>query len=128
MRAYLGFRPKISQGTPVKAASVRLNRRRTSVRNNFFISYDLMRPDQNYGAVQEAIKSLGHWYKFQYSLFYVNTTYTAEDCDVIIGRAMDANDRLLIADSRFAVVRGISEADIEAINRVWLATPATYAA
>jgi len=98
------------------------------VRNNFFISYDLVFPGQHYPAVQEAIKSLGCWYKFQYSLFYINTAYTAEECDAIIGRALDANDRLLIADSRYAVVRGVSQADIDAINRVWLAEPVAYAA
>ena len=95
---------------------------------NLFISYDLMNPGQNYEAVQEAIKSLGRWYKFQYSLYYINTSHTAQECDVIIGRALDANDRLLIADSRYAVVRGISQAAIDAINAVWLATPFTYAA
>jgi hypothetical protein len=98
------------------------------VRNNFFVSYDLMRPGQDYNAVHDAIKSLGRWYHLQESVFYVNTSYTARECDVIVGRALDANDRLLIADSRYAVVRGVSQADLDAINAVWLASPATYAA
>ena len=98
------------------------------MRYNYFASYDLMYPGQDYTAVHEAIKSLGRWYHLQESVFYVNTPYTARECDEIVSRALDPNDKLLIADSRYAVIRGISQSDIDAIDAVWLATPPTYAA
>ncbi len=41
--------------------------------SNLFIAYDLMKPGQNYDAVRDAIRNLGPWYQFQYSLFYVHT-------------------------------------------------------
>lgn len=96
--------------------------------NNFIIGYDLMFPGQHYVRVQDAIKSLGSWYHLQYSTFYVNTAYTAQQCAEIVSRALDANDRLFVSDSRHIVIRGISQSDLDAINRVWFANTATQAA
>jgi hypothetical protein len=98
------------------------------MRNNYFVSYDLMRPGQDYSRLHAEIKSLGLWYHLQESVFYINTSYTARECDEILARVLDANDRLMIADARYAIVRGVSQADIDAINRVWFADAATQAA
>lgn len=98
------------------------------MQNNYIIMYDLMFPGQHYQRVQEAIKSLGRWYQLQYSAFYVNTALTPQQCDAIVGAALDANDRLVISDTRYFLTRGISQSDIDAINRVWFAEDATRAA
>ena len=96
--------------------------------SNFIIGYDLMFPGQHYARVQDSIKSLGKWYQLQYSAFYVNTAYTAQQCDGIVSATLDTNDRLFVSDSRHIVIRGISQADLDAINRVWFAERAAYAA
>lgn len=98
------------------------------MRNNFLISYDLIGLARDYKPVHDAIKSLGNWYQLQYSAFYVNTAYTAEQCDSIVSAVLLRNDRLLIGDPRFVLIRGISQSDIDAINRVWFADAAAYAA
>lgn len=67
--------------------------------NNLFISYDLMNPGQKYDAVQAAIKQLGSWAKIHYSLFYVNSTFTAENAAKHVRAAMDANDKLIVMDT-----------------------------
>jgi hypothetical protein len=98
------------------------------MRNNFIITYDLNRPGQDYSRIHDAIKSLGQWYHLQYSTFYVSTAYSLAQCDAIIGAVLDPNDRLLIGDPRTLYLRGISQADIDAINRVWFADWAAQAA
>lgn len=98
------------------------------MRRNYIISYDLIRPGQDYTRVHNAIKSLGKWYQLQYSAFYVNTAYTPEQCDMIVSAVMDANDRLFVSGSRFILIRGITQADIDAINRAWFAEATSYAA
>jgi hypothetical protein len=37
--------------------------------NNLFIAYDPMDFGKNYDGGRDAIKSLGRWYQFQFSLF-----------------------------------------------------------
>ena len=93
------------------------------MRRNFFISYDLMYPGQHYDKVREAIRSLGLWHQFQYSLFYVNTSYTAQQAFAIVRDAMDRNDRLLVVDAFGAVVDGLSQSEIDTINTVWFGLP-----
>jgi hypothetical protein len=67
--------------------------------NNLFISYDLMSPGQKYDAVQNAIKQLGSWAKIHFSLFYVNSSYTAEQAAKHVKAAMDTNDKLIVIDT-----------------------------
>ena len=51
---------------------------------NLFIAYDLNSPGQNYDGVYEAIKSLGRYFRFQESLWYVNTDYSPEQAYTIV--------------------------------------------
>jgi hypothetical protein len=89
---------------------------------NLFISYDLIDPGQNYDAVQRAIKRLGRWYKVQYSVFYVNTSLSAQQAYNFVTLAMDANDHLLVIEARGAVVSShMPLNDIAAVNAVWFA-------
>jgi hypothetical protein len=87
--------------------------------HNLFIAYDLNDPGQNYDAVLDRIKSLGRWYKFQYSLFYLHTALTAQQVYGCVRQVMDANDALVVMDTTLAVTSPLPFGDVEAINAVW---------
>jgi hypothetical protein len=86
---------------------------------NLFIAYDLNSPGQNYDAVRDAIKSLGQWHQFQFSLFYVNTTYNANAAFALVKAAMDTNDKLAVINAVGGVVSTWDNPPINAINTVW---------
>lgn len=86
---------------------------------NLFIAYDLMQPGQSYDAVRDAIKSLGRWHQFQYSLFYVNTEHTPEMAYALVQAKMDANDRLAVIDAQAGIVSDWDRPPINAINDIW---------
>lgn len=87
--------------------------------HNLFIAYDLMEPGQNYDAVRDRIKSLGQWHQFQFSLFYVNTQYTAAQAYDRIIATMDRNDRLAVIDAQSGVVSNYTKPLLDAINAIW---------
>jgi hypothetical protein len=87
--------------------------------HNLFVAYDLMKVGQDYEAVQNAIKSLGDWYQFQFSLFYVSTPFSADDAHNIVRAVMDANDRLCVIEASQAVVSTYPIPDIQAVNFAW---------
>ena len=86
---------------------------------NLFIAYDLMSPGQNYDAVRDAIRSLGKWHQFQFSLFYVSTDYSPEAAFSIITAAMDANDKLAVINAESGIVTDWDRPPIDAINAIW---------
>jgi len=86
---------------------------------NLFIAYDLMSPGQNYDAVRDAIKDLGQWHQFQYSLFYVSTNTSPEEAFAAVGRHMDTNDRLAVINAESGVVSTWDKPPIDAINAIW---------
>ena len=86
---------------------------------NLFIAYDLDAPGQRYEAVRERIKSLGQWWQFQYSLFYVSTDLTTEAAYAHVAQAMDANDRLCVVNARDAMVSDWDNPPIAAVNELW---------
>lgn len=86
---------------------------------NLFIAYDLLEPGQNYDAVRDAIKGLGTWWQFQYSLFYVNTEYDPTAAYNIIIAFMDANDRLAVINAQSGVVSSWDRPPITQINAIW---------
>jgi len=88
---------------------------------NLFIAYDLMYPGQNYEAVQNAIKRLGRWYQFQFSLFYVHSDLTVQQAHDAIRFAMDANDKLVVIDAASAYVSHYPPMDVQAVNVTWFA-------
>ncbi|RXH41172.1 hypothetical protein [Bradyrhizobium zhanjiangense] len=67
--------------------------------NNLFVSYDLYEPGKDYGAVGSAIKELGSWAKVQKSLWYVRSSFTAEQAAEHVRRSMDRNDSLIVVDA-----------------------------
>lgn len=86
---------------------------------NLFIAYDLMSPGQNYDAVRDAIKNLGKWHQFQFSLFYVNTVFSPQEAYNLVAAAIDANDRLAVINAESGVVSTWDRPPIEAINAIW---------
>lgn len=88
---------------------------------NVFIAYDLIPPGQHYDRVRQAIRELGQWHQFQYSLFYVNTVYSPNEAFQRVMAAMDAGDRLAVIDARGGVVSSGDRPLIEAINSIWFA-------
>lgn len=67
--------------------------------NNLIVSYDLMAPGQPYDRVTEAVKALGAWGKLEFSLFYVNSTLTAQQAAEHVWKSMTANDKLIVVDA-----------------------------
>lgn len=67
--------------------------------NNLFISYDLISPGQRYDKVSEEIKKHGNWAKVHLSLFYVNSSQSAEQVAKNVWSVMDSNDKLIVIDA-----------------------------
>ena len=87
--------------------------------NNLFIAYDLMSPGQNYDAVRDAIKNLGRWHQFQFSLFYVHTPHSAESAAHAVLAVMDPNDRLAVIDASGGIFTTWDRPPIDEINAIW---------
>ena len=87
--------------------------------SNLFIAYDLNAPGQNYDSVRDAIKALGQWHQFQFSLFYVHTEHSAAEAFAVIAAVMDKNDRLAVIDASGGVVSTWDHPPIDAINSIW---------
>lgn len=86
---------------------------------NLFIAYDLMRPGQDYEAIHNAIKSLGAWHQFQFSLFYVHTNHSPQEAYAVVLAAMDVNDKLAVIDASAGVVTTWDKPPIAEINTIW---------
>lgn len=86
---------------------------------NLFIAYDLNSPGQNYDAVRDAIKSLGQWYQFQFSLFYVHTEFTPDEAYAVVLATMDQNDKLCVINAESGLVTTWDRPPIDAINAIW---------
>jgi len=67
--------------------------------NNLFISYDLHAPVKNYDRVISKIKSLGGVPVLK-SMWYLKSTSTASEVSKVIWAVMDADDTLLVVDSK----------------------------
>ena len=90
-----------------------------TVSNNLFIAYDLMSPGQNYDRVREAIESLGTFWQFQFSLYYVHTSLRAADAFALVSGAMDSNDRLAVIIADGGIVTNWDHPPISEINTIW---------
>lgn len=69
-----------------------------------------------------AIKSLGTASKLLLSLWYVKSTYTAEQARDVVAKAIDANDKILVIDvtNRRAVHRNIDSAAWKVVLDNWI--------
>lgn len=89
--------------------------------NNLFVSYDLRNPGQDYSAAIEAIKQLGSWAKVQKSLWYVNSSHTAQQAVEHVWPTMDRNDSLIVVDAsnNNASWQGLSDNVAKHIQQQW---------
>ena len=88
---------------------------------NLIVAYDLNSPGQNYEGVRAVIRSLGLWYQFQYSLFFVQADLTPEQAYDLIRPFMDANDKLVVAEATQAFVGNYPMNELVALQGVWRA-------
>lgn len=86
---------------------------------NLFIAYDLNSPGQNYDQVRDAIKALGTWHQFQFSLFYVHTDMSPSEAYALVTAVMDANDKLCVINAESGIVTTWDRPPIAAINAIW---------
>jgi len=86
---------------------------------NLFVAYDLMSPGQNYDRVRVAIESLGVYWQFQFSLYYVQTDAGPAEAFNRIWLAMDSNDRLAVIIADGGIVTNWDHPPIDAINTIW---------
>ncbi len=62
------------------------------------ISYDLRKPDQNYDALIDAIKSYGTYCKINKSDWLVQTSDKCSDIRDYLKKFIDSNDTLFVAE------------------------------
>ncbi len=67
--------------------------------NNLIISYDLDKPGQDYKTIEDAIRSLGTYGKFQMSVWWVHVNYTEVQVRDFLMTKIDRNDRLLVVNA-----------------------------
>lgn len=86
---------------------------------NLFVSYDLIAPNKNYAAVEQAIRQLGVVSRVLLSVWYVKTMYSAEQARDHIRNAIDQNDKLLVIDANNAFGQNIDARDWSVISNNW---------
>jgi hypothetical protein len=88
---------------------------------NLFVSYDLNNPGQNYDRVIAEIKRHGVWAKVEYSLFYLDSSETAEAVAKAVWQVMDSNDKLIVVDatSNTAYWYGIADDASNLMKQRW---------
>ena len=91
---------------------------------NLFVAYDLIKPGQNYKAVQDKIKSLGQWYQPQFSLFYIHTALTPQQVTTAVQSVMDDKDKIAVINADGAVLSPALPTEIAALNKVWFSAAA----
>lgn len=87
--------------------------------HNLFLSYDLMKPGQNYATVQHRIKQLGRWYRVQFSLYYVQSPLDMRAAHDFVRAVMDSDDKLAVIDAENAYVSSVPTGDLAALQTVF---------
>ena len=62
----------------------------------YHISYDLNKSGQNYDGLYDAIKSMGAWYHFMDSSWFVDTNKSVSAIRATLMESMDKNDYLFV--------------------------------
>lgn len=91
------------------------------MKNNILVTYDLNKAGQNYEALIEEIKQLGAWAKVQQSVWYLHTSYSADEVLDRLSKVTDFNDSIFVANMNNASWRGLSSEVQKFIQEQWLA-------
>lgn len=89
------------------------------MKNNILVTYDLNKSGQNYEALIEKIKQLGAWAKVQQSVWYLHTSYSANEVLDHLTKVTDFNDSIFVANMSDAYVRGLSAEIQQFIQEQW---------
>ena len=76
---------------------------------NYFVTYDLFDPGQNYDAVEKAIQASGRAVKLLQTVWYLSSSLKGEDIRTKVWSAMDSNDRLLVIEASNAWGQNIAD-------------------
>ncbi|QEH46984.1 hypothetical protein [Aggregatibacter actinomycetemcomitans] len=90
------------------------------MKNNILVTYDLNKSGQNYDVLIEKIKTLGAWAKVQQSVWYIHTSYSADEVLDHLTRVIDFNDAIFVANMSNASWRGLSAEVQKFIQEQWL--------
>lgn len=91
------------------------------MKNNILVTYDLNKAGQNYEALIEEIKQLGAWAKVQQSVWYLHTSYSADEVLDRLSKVTDFNDSIFVANMNNASWRGLSSEVQKFIQEQWWA-------
>jgi hypothetical protein len=66
---------------------------------NLFVSYDLADPDKNFDVLAGEIQKLGTWAQMQPTLWYIHSTFSAEQASELLSKVITDNDSLVVVDA-----------------------------
>lgn len=89
------------------------------MKNNILVTYDLNKSGQNYYALIEKIKTLGAWGKVQQSVWYLHTSYSADEVLDHLTKVTDFNDSLFVTNMSGASWRGLPAEVHQFIQEQW---------
>ena len=89
------------------------------MKNNILVTYDLNKSGQNYDALIEKIKTLGAWAKVQQSVWYLHTSYSADEVLNHLTKVTDFNDSIFVANMSDASWIGLSAEVQQFIQEQW---------
>ena len=89
------------------------------MKNNILVTYDLNKSGQNYEPLIEEIKQLGAWAKVQQSVWYLHTSYSADEVLDRLSKVTDYNDSIFVANMNSASWRGLSAEVQQFIQEQW---------
>lgn len=88
-------------------------------KTNYFISYDLNSPGQDYKKIEQAIKNLGACVRAQKSMFYLRSAYDSQQVFNAVWAAMDKNDSLLVIIAANALMKNLLPGAQDFIVKNW---------
>lgn len=88
---------------------------------NYFVSYDLNSPGQDYSRIKEGIAAACTWYiAVQKSFFYISSPCdTAQAVYNTIRAYADENDRLAVVEAASVWMNGPTEQNWKAFHNLW---------
>lgn len=89
------------------------------MKNNILVTYDLNKSGQNYDALIEKIKTLGAWAKVQQSVWYLHTSYSANEVLNHLTKVTDFNDSIFVANMSDASWIGLPVKVQQFIQEQW---------
>lgn len=89
--------------------------------SNYFISYDLNSPGQDYTKIADAIAGIGRSVRAQKSMFYLRSSLTQEQVFNAVNLALDKNDSLMVISASNALMRNLLPGAQDFIIKHWSA-------